>query len=116
MPVVVLQITSAARWKGYPVPERDIVLKIAAEARSIVDLVLAAMDITVAGTPPFVQFDDGTWVTEIAVAEPVFEQMEPDVASSAPCHVGRKPHLKISRSSSLDHGQTRPETRLAARR
>lgn len=31
------------------------------------------MDITAAGTPPFVRFDDGTWVTELTVAEPVFD-------------------------------------------
>lgn len=57
----------------------DIVVKIAvdaageAEARSVVDLVVRAMEITAAAPPPFVRFDDGTWVTEIRVAEPAFE-------------------------------------------
>lgn len=37
---------------------------------------IAAMDITAAGTPPFVRFDDGTWVTELTVAEPVFDETE----------------------------------------
>jgi hypothetical protein len=70
----------------------DVVIKVAvdaadeAQARSIVDLVVRPMEITVAGTPPFVQFDDGTWVTEMTVTEPVFEQSEPagamDVLSS----------------------------------
>jgi hypothetical protein len=60
----------------------DITIKIAVEAadeagaRALVDQVIAAMDITAAGTPPFVRFDDGTWVTELAVAEPVFDETE----------------------------------------
>jgi hypothetical protein len=60
----------------------DITIKIAVEAadeagaRALVDEVIAAMDITAAGTPPFVRFDDGTWVTELKVAEPVFDETE----------------------------------------
>ena len=60
----------------------DITIKIAVEAadearaRALVDQVIAAMDITAAGTPPFVRFDDGTWVTELTVAEPVFDETE----------------------------------------
>ncbi len=45
-----------------------------AGARALVDQVIAAMDITAAGTPPFVRFDDGTWATELTVAEPVFDE------------------------------------------
>jgi hypothetical protein len=70
-------------------PQRwDIVIKIAveaaeeAEARSIVDLVLGAMEVTVASTPPFVQFDDGTWATEIHVDDPSYEKVEPNNALS----------------------------------
>jgi hypothetical protein len=60
----------------------DITIKIAveaadeAEARTLVDQVIAAMDITAAGTPPFVRFDDETWATELTVAEPVFDETE----------------------------------------
>jgi len=66
----------------------DIVIKVAveaaeeAEARSIVDLVLGAMGVATAGPPPFVQFDDGTWATEIRVDDPTFEQVEPNDALS----------------------------------
>jgi len=67
-------------------PPWDIVIKVAVEAddeiqaRSIADTVVDAMDIVVditAGAPPFVQFEDGTWATEIKVSEPVFRQDEP---------------------------------------
>jgi hypothetical protein len=66
----------------------DIVIKVAveaaeeAEARSIVDLVLGAMGVTTASTPPFVQFDDGTWATEIHVDDPSYEKVEPNNALS----------------------------------
>jgi hypothetical protein len=59
-----------------------ITIKIAVDAddeaggRALVDQVIAAMDITAAGTPPFVRFDDGTWVAELAVAEPVFDETD----------------------------------------
>jgi hypothetical protein len=62
----------------------DIVIKVAieadgeAEARSIVDLVLGAMGVATTSTPPFVQFDDGTWAAEIRVDDPTFEQVEPN--------------------------------------
>ncbi len=65
-------------------PQWDVVIKVAveaaeeAEARSIVDLVLGTMEVGTASTPPFVQFDDGTWATEIHVDYPTFEQVEPD--------------------------------------
>ena len=38
--------------------------------------VFGTHNITAAGTPPFVRFDDGTWVTELTVAEPVFDETE----------------------------------------
>ena len=66
----------------------DIVIKVAvdaageAEARSVVDLVLGAMRVAPAGTPHFVLFDDGTWVTEIHVDDPEFDQVEPNDALS----------------------------------
>ena len=60
----------------------DVTIKIAVEAageagaRALVDQVIAVMGITAAGTPPFARFDDGTWVTELTVAEPVFDETE----------------------------------------
>jgi hypothetical protein len=60
----------------------DITVKIAVEAadeagaRALLGQVIAAMDITAAGTPPFVRFSDGTWATELTVAEPVFDETE----------------------------------------
>lgn len=66
----------------------DIVIKVAvdaageAEARSVVDLVLGAMGVAPASTPPFVQFGDGTWATEIHVDDPEFDQVEPNDALS----------------------------------
>lgn len=66
----------------------DIVIKVAvdaageAEARSVVDLVFGAMGVAPAITPPFVQFDDGTWATEIHVDDPEFDQVEPNDALS----------------------------------
>jgi len=53
-----------------------------AEARSVVDLVLGAMGVAPASTPPFVQFGDGTWATEIHVDDPEFDQVEPNDALS----------------------------------
>jgi hypothetical protein len=69
-----------ARW--------DIVIRVAvdaaaeAEARTVVDLVFDAMGVAPAGTPPFVQFDDGTWATEKHVNDPEFDQVEPNDALS----------------------------------
>jgi hypothetical protein len=66
----------------------DVVVKIAveadteAEARSIVDLVIDTMRIATASSPPLIQFDDGTWATEIHVDEPVYDDMEPNNALS----------------------------------
>ena len=66
----------------------DVVIKVAVEAaeeteaRSIVDLVLGVMGVETAITPPFVQFDDGTWATEIHVDDPAFERVEPNNALS----------------------------------
>jgi hypothetical protein len=60
----------------------DVTIKIAVEAadeagaRALVDQVIAAMDITAAGTAPFVRFDDGIWAAELTVAEPVFDETE----------------------------------------
>lgn len=74
----------------------DVVVKIAveaaseAEARSIVDLVVDTMEITAASSPPFVQFDDGTWATEIHVEQPTYEHTEAalNVLSSATSNLG----------------------------
>jgi hypothetical protein len=66
----------------------DVVVKIAveaateAEARAIVDLVTGTMEIATDRPPPFVQFDDGTWATEIHVDESRFENVEPSNALS----------------------------------
>jgi hypothetical protein len=71
-----------------PSPRWDVVVKIAveaateAEARSIVDLVIDTMRIATASSPPLVQFDDGTWATEIHVDEPTYEDVEPNNALS----------------------------------
>jgi hypothetical protein len=60
----------------------DITIKIAvkaaaeAGARAVVDQVIAAMGVMVAGTPPFVRFDDGIWATELKVTNPVFDVTE----------------------------------------
>jgi hypothetical protein len=53
-----------------------------AEARSIVDLVTDTMRIATVSSPPLVQFDDGTWATEIHVDEPTYEDVEPNNALS----------------------------------
>jgi hypothetical protein len=53
-----------------------------AEARTIVDMLLDKMFITPIGAPEFRQFDDGTWVAEIHVDTPKFEQDEVDDAMS----------------------------------
>ena len=76
----------------------DLVIKVAveaaeeAEARSIVDLVLGTMQVATASTPPFVQFDDGTWATEIHADNPTFEHVEPNdvmsVLSSVKANLG----------------------------
>jgi hypothetical protein len=82
------RITGNARHTSHHARPWDIVIKIAVEAdgateaRSIVDLMVGAMNIAIAGTPPSVQFDDGTWVTEVQVAEPTFEHAEPNGAMS----------------------------------
>jgi hypothetical protein len=66
----------------------DVVVKVAveadteAEARAIVDLVIDAMKITTGRPPPFAQFDDGIWATEIHVDESRFENAEPSNAVS----------------------------------
>jgi hypothetical protein len=75
----------------------DITIKIAVEAadeagaRALLNQVITTMDITAAGTPPFVRFDDGTWVTELTVAEPVFDETEDgavDVLSTLRVNLG----------------------------
>lgn len=64
-----------------PSPRWGVVVKVAveaateAEARAIVDLVIDTMEIATDSPPPFVQFDDGTWATEIHVDEPTFEDV-----------------------------------------
>jgi hypothetical protein len=88
--IVVSESEPPRRWEA--------VIKVAveaadeAEARRVVDLVVAAMDITVAAAPPFVQFDDGTWATEMTVAEPVFDESETygavDVLSALTANLG----------------------------
>jgi Prolyl-tRNA synthetase, C-terminal len=40
------------------------------------------MGVATASTSAFVQFDDGTWATEICVDDPAFEQVEPNGALS----------------------------------
>lgn len=56
-----------------PSPCWGVVVKVAveaateAEARAIVDLVIDTMEIATDSPPPFVQFDDRTWATEIHV-------------------------------------------------
>lgn len=67
-----------------PTPLWNIVIKIAVEAadeteaRAIADLLLGKMDVAPAGALAFVRFDDGTWATELRVADPGFEQVEPN--------------------------------------
>jgi hypothetical protein len=66
-----------------PEPLWDIVIKIAvdtpeeADARSVAAVLLGRMQVTPAGAAPFIQFEDGIWVTELHVADPDFEQVEP---------------------------------------
>jgi hypothetical protein len=71
-----------------PSPRWDVVVKVAveaateAEARVIADLVIGTMGVATDSPPPFVQFDDGTWATEIHVDESTFEHIEPSNALS----------------------------------
>lgn len=64
-------------------PAWDVVVKIAvaapdeAQARSIVGMLLGRMGVSSHSEPPFVQFEDGAWATEIQVHDPAFEQVEP---------------------------------------
>lgn len=44
------------------------------------DLVPGALGVAITSTPPFVQFDDGTWAAEIHVDDPAFEQSSPMTA------------------------------------
>jgi hypothetical protein len=63
-----------------------VVIKIAvdaageADARPVVHRVLDAMGVTVPGNLPFVRFDDGTWVTELQLDKPAYQQAEQDNA------------------------------------
>jgi hypothetical protein len=68
-----------------PPPRWDIVIKVAVEAtdeteaRSIADMLLGRMGATTPiERPVFLQFDDGTWATEIHVDGSGFERVEPN--------------------------------------
>jgi hypothetical protein len=66
----------------------DIVIRVAVEvaeeteAQSIVDRLIGKMGITLVGPPAYRRFDDGTWVAEMNVDTPRFEEDEPDGALS----------------------------------
>jgi hypothetical protein len=65
-------------------PLWDIVIKVAVEAdeetqaRSIAEMLLDEMEVTEYRMSEFVDFDDGTWATEINVDSPEFESVEPN--------------------------------------
>ena len=71
-----------------PEPHWDVMIRIAveaggeAEARSLADQVLGAMEVTPAAPPPFVRFEDGSWATEVQLDDTDLPQVEPDDAFS----------------------------------